>query len=432
VSSPSGPVSQQGMRRANLALVLGAVARLGATSRARVADETGLTRAAAGSLVNELIDAGLVRERGVSQGGRVGRPSTVLSLNDSGPAGLGLEVGVEHVGACVVDLGHDVRTRIRVPAPNRGRDPRAALEQLAEVAARALELAAGSGLEPVGVAIAVPGLVGHAKPPERRADRPPERRRGAKAAEPGAERPSEPAPADTVVHAPNLGWHDVRLADELRHLIPAALRGLPIAVENEANLGALAELRRGEVGRDFVHVSAEAGIGAALVVDGRLLRGRRGFAGELGHMPVHPDGLPCPCGSHGCLEQYAGEEAVLRNCGLGDAAGDRVALLAGHARGGNADVRRALDAAGRALGIALSGTVNLVDPETVVLGGAYADLAEWLTPGMQTELGARVKIRPWEPEGLVVSGLKREGPVIGAATSVVQGLIEDPSAFGRG
>lgn len=419
------------MRRANLALVLGAVARLGATSRAQVADATGLTRAAAGSLVNELIDAGLVRERGVSPRGRVGRPSTVLSLNDSGPAGLGLEVGVEHVGACVVDLGHDVRTRIRVPAPNRGRDPRAALEQLAEVATRALEEADGHGLEPVGVAVAVPGLVGHAKPSERLPERRGERRPGG-AAEPGPERPAVPAPADTVVHAPNLGWRDVRLADELRDLIPAALRGLPIEVENEANLGALAESRRGAVGRDFVHVSAEAGIGAALVVDGRLLRGRRGFAGELGHMPVYPDGLPCPCGSHGCLEQYAGEEAVLRNCGLRDAVGDRVALLAGHARGGNPDVRRALDAAGRALGIALSGTVNLVDPETVVLGGAYADLAEWLTPGMQTELGARVKIRPWEPEGLVVSGLKREGPVIGAATSVVQRLIEDPYPLGRG
>jgi predicted NBD/HSP70 family sugar kinase len=404
------------MRRANLALVLGAVARLGATSRAQLADATGLTRAAAGSLVNELIDAGLVLERGASLDGRVGRPSTVLSLNDRGPAGLGLEVGVEHVGACVVDLGTEVRIRIRVPAPNRGRDPHAAIEQLAEVASRALAQAGSFGLGPVAVAVAVPGLVG---------------------GKDGTAAPAAPAEPphgalDTVVHAPNLGWHDVRLADELRTLFPAALRDLPIEVENEANLGALAELWRGRVGRDFVHVSAEAGIGAAVVVDGMLLRGRRGFAGELGHMPVYPDGLPCPCGSHGCLEQYAGEEAVLSACGLQDAAGDRVALLAEAARAENVAVRRALDKAGRALGIALSGAVNLVDPETVVLGGAYADLAEWLTPGMQTELGARVKIRPWEPAGLVVSALKREGPVVGAATSVVQRVIADPSSVAVG
>jgi predicted NBD/HSP70 family sugar kinase len=408
-----GPASQQGMRRANLALVLGAVARLGTTSRAQVADATGLTRAAAGSLVNELIYAGLVLERGASLEGRVGRPSTVLSLNDRGPAGLGLEVGVEHLGACVVDLGTEVRTRIRVPAPNRGRDPHAAIEQLAEVATRALGEAAGQGLTPVAVAVAVPGLVG---------------------GKGGAAAPDATAHEtfDTVVHAPNLGWHDVRLADELRTLFPAALRDLPIEVANEANLGALAELWRGEVGRDFVHVSAEAGIGAAVVVDGMLLRGRRGFAGELGHMPVYPDGLPCPCGSHGCLEQYAGEEAVLSACGLRNEGGDRVALLAAEARTENVAVRRALDRAGRALGIALSGAVNLVDPETVVLGGAYADLAAWLTPGMQTELGARVKIRPWEPAGLVVSGLKREGPVVGAATSVVQRVIADPSSVAAG
>jgi predicted NBD/HSP70 family sugar kinase len=385
------------MRRANLALVLGAVARLGATSRAQVAEATGLTRAAAGSLVNELIDTGLVRERGASLRGRVGRPSTVLALNDRGPAGLGLEVGVEHLGACVVDLGTEIRTRIRVPAPNRGRDPRAAIAQLAEVAGRAVDAAAELGLAPVAAAVAVPGLVGGKN--------------------------------DTVVHAPNLGWHDVALAEDLRALLPEPLRGLPVEVENEANLGALAELRRGEVGRDFVHVSAEAGIGAALVVDGMLLRGRRGFAGELGHMPVYPDGLACPCGSHGCLEQYAGEEAVLRACGLGDTAGDRIALLADAARAGGPEVRRALDAAGRALGIALSGAVNLVDPETVVLGGAYADLAAWLAPGMQTELGARVKIRPWQNSGLVVSALKREGPVLGAATSVVQRVLADPSAL---
>ena len=390
-----GPLSQQGMRRANLALVLGAVARLGATSRAQLAEATGLTRAAAGSLVSELIDAGLVREHGVTLEGRVGRPSTVVSLNNHGPAGLGLEIGVEHLGACVVDLSAEVRTRVRVPAPNRERDPKAVIEQLAQVAASALTEAHALGLTLVGASVAVPGLVGSA--------------------------------SDTVVHAPNLGWHDVNLPDFLRPLLPPPLRDLPLDVENEANLGALAELWRGEVGRDFVHVSAEAGIGAALVVDGMLLRGRRGFAGELGHMPVYPDGLPCPCGSHGCLEQYAGEEAVLRNCGLQEEAGDRVAVLVDQARLGRAEVRQALDKAGRALGIALAGAVNLVDPETVVLGGAYADLADWLTLGMQTELAARVKIRPWEPAGLVVSGLRREGPVIGAATAVVQRVITDPA-----
>lgn len=414
-----GPASQQGMRRANLALVLGAIARLGATSRAQVADATGLTRAAAGSLVNELIDSGLVREHGASLEGRVGRPSMALSLSDLGPAGLGLEVGVEHLGACVVDLRSEVRARIRVPAQNRGRDPREVAAQLAGVAVQAVEEADGLGLTPVGVAVAVPGLVGRAS-----------------AGVPDSSSVSAPASSplsphgstDLVIHAPNLGWHDIDLAGQLRALLPASLRELPIEIENEANLAALAELWRGSAGRDFIHVSAEAGIGAALVADGLLLRGKRGFAGELGHMPVYPDGLPCACGSHGCLEQYAGEEAVLRGSGLRVETGDRVAVLAAEAAAGHPGVRRALDEAGRALGIAVSGAVNLVDPEAVVLGGAYADLAAWLTPSMQTELGARVRIRPWQPTGLVVSRLRREGPVIGAGTAVMEAVIRDPSS----
>src|SRR5580692_12271747 len=170
------------MRRADLALVLGAVARLGAASRPQLSESTGLTRAAVGSLVGELIDAGLVRERGVSLDGRVGRPSTALVVNDRGPCGLGLEIGVEHLGACVVDLRHEVRVRIRRPAPGRGRTPRAMLGSLAELARGALAEAAGHGLEPAGIAVAVPGLV---------------------------------AKTGVVAHAPNLGWREVDVAAEL-------------------------------------------------------------------------------------------------------------------------------------------------------------------------------------------------------------------------
>ena len=390
---PDGPASQQGMRRANLALVLASVARADGASRAELSESTGLTRAAVGSLVAELIDAGLVREGGVSLQGRVGRPGTALAVSDRGPCGLGLEIGVEDLGACVVDLRRQVRVRIRRPAPGPGREPGQMLAMLAGLAQEAVAEAGGHGLQPAGVIVAVPGLV---------------------------------ARAGVVEHAPNLGWHEVDLAAYLRPLLPGALRALPMEAENEANLGALAELWHGAAGRDFVHVSADAGIGGALIVGGTLLRGRRGFAGELGHMPVHPDGLTCPCGSRGCLEQYAGKDAVLRACGLRDAPGDSISLLAAQATAGNAHVHRGLDGAGRALGIALAGAVNLVDPEKVVLGGAYAGLAAWLTPGLQAELSARVRIRPWDPAGLAVSALGREGPVVGAATSVVERVIAHP------
>lgn len=396
-----GPASQQGMRRQNLALVMGVLAAHGPISRAEVAERTGLTRAAVGSLVNELAAAGLTAELGPApsgRAGRVGRPGTALTLSDQGPAGLGLEIGVEHLGACVIDLHGTVRTWIRIEAPNRGRKPREVLAELSEVACAALRHAAAQGLHPVGAVIAVPGLVD--------------------------------AASGTVEQAPNLGWRDAPIAAAQDEWPPAPLRPVPLEVENEANLGALAELWHGSTRPpDFIHVSAEAGIGAAVVVGGRLFRGARGFAGELGHIPVHPDGPVCSCGARGCLEQYAGEETVLREAGLNGASNDRIKALTDEALAGNRRVLDALDQAGRALGTALSGAVNLLDPSALVLGGAYAELGEWLLPGMRRELAARVTVRPWDPEELQLSKLGRRGPLLGAGTVTIRRIIEDPARY---
>jgi predicted NBD/HSP70 family sugar kinase len=195
-------------------------------------------------------------------------------------------------------------------------------------------------------------------------------------------------------------------------------------VDNEANFGGLAELWLDkDTPPDFLHVSAEIGIGAAVVVDGQLLRGTRGFAGELGHVPVRPDGPRCACGGRGCLEQYAGEEAVLRAAGL-EPGEDRVGLLAGRAADGDTAVRRALHEAGEALGIALTGAVNLLDPRGVVLGGALAGLAPWLLPSLEAELARRTA----GPACTVtVSRLGPEGPLLGAAHWVVRSVLDDPA-----
>jgi predicted NBD/HSP70 family sugar kinase len=394
----SRPASQQGMRRQNLALVMGALSAHGPGSRAEVAERTGLTRAAVGSLVAELAAAGLTTDLGLAPSGRVGRPGSALALSSDGPAGLGLEIGVEHLGACVVDLHGAVRTWIEVAAPNRGRKPREVLAELGDVAAAALQHGAAQGLHPVGAVLAVPGLVDGA--------------------------------SGTVEQAPNLGWHGVPAAEALAEWLPSPLRPVPLEVENEANLGALAELWHGATRPpDFVHVSAEAGIGAAVVIGGRLFRGARGFAGELGHVPVHPDGPRCSCGARGCLEQYAGEETVLRVAGLAGAGGDRIKLLCDAALSGNKRVHAALDQAGRALGTALSGAVNLLDPSALVLGGAYAELGEWLLPGMRAELAERVTVRPWSADALHVSQLGRRGPLLGAGTVTIRRIIENPARY---
>ena len=382
------PDTQQGMRRRNLSRVMHTIASGGPMSRAAVASRIGLTRAAVSTLVEELVRAGLLQELGPERPGRVGRPGSALAVSERGPVGVGAEVGVDHLAACVVDLRGTVRARTERHVSNRGRAPGPVLGELADLVGQVVERAGREELRPAALTVAVPGLVAR--------------------------------DSHTVVHAPNLDWHDV----DLGALLPVGTR---LAVENEANLGALAELWLGEqVPGDFVHVSAEIGIGAAVVVDGRLLRGTRGFAGELGHVPVHPDGPACPCGGRGCLEQYAGEEAVLRAAGI-DPGEDRVGLLAERAASGDARVRQALREAGTAMGIALTGTVNLLDPHCVVLGGALSRLAPWLLPSLEAELERRTT---GPACAIAVSRLGSEGPLLGAAHSVVRAVLDDPVAVG--
>ncbi|GHH11493.1 ROK family transcriptional regulator [Streptomyces lanatus] len=380
------PNTQQGMRRRNLARVMHTVSAEGPLSRAAVASRIGLTRAAVSTLVDELIRSGLLEELGPERPGRVGRPGSALAVSGRGPAGIGAEIGVDHLAVCAVDLRGEVRSRAIRHGANRGRAPEPVVAELHQLVRRVVAEAESEGLWPAGLAVAVPGLVAR--------------------------------DARTVVRAPNLDWRDTDLAD----LLPT---DFSLTVGNEADFGALAELWLGHgTPRDFLHVSAEIGIGAAVVVDGGLLRGTRGFAGELGHVPVQPDGPECPCGGRGCLEQYAGEEAVLRAAGL-EPGEDRVGLLAGRAADGDEAVRRALRDAGTAFGIALTGAVNLLDPESVVLGGALAGLAPWLLPSLEAELDRRTA-GPACP--VSVSRLGPEGPLLGAAHSVVRAVLDDPVA----
>ncbi|MFF9362377.1 ROK family protein [Streptomyces griseoluteus] len=389
-SRPTGsgralPDTQQGMRRRNLARVMHAVSSDGPLSRATVASRIGLTRAAVSSLVDELIRWGLLEELGPERPSRVGRPGSALAVSGSGPAGVGAEIGVDHLAVCAVDLRGAVRARAVRRGTNRGRSPESVAEDLTALLQQVTAEVEKDGLWVAGLAVAVPGLIAR--------------------------------DGRMVVRAPNLGWHDT----DLGGVLPG---GVPLTMDNEANFGALAELWLGaRTPGDFLHVSAEIGIGAAIVVNGRLLRGTRGFAGELGHVPVRPDGPPCPCGGRGCLEQYAGEEAVLRAAGI-EPRDDVVGVLAERAEAGDEDVRSALREAGTALGIALTGAVNLLDPDTVVLGGALAALSPWLLPSLQHELRSRTA-GPACP--VTVSELGPEGPLLGAAHSVVRAVLDDPA-----
>jgi predicted NBD/HSP70 family sugar kinase len=425
------PVRQRSLRTHNLGLVLRLVAgasrprgadtagasrprgadTAGASrpvSRADLAAATGLTRATVSTLVDELLAGGLLAEVEPARRAGAGRPAVGLRLADTGPAGLGLEINVDYLAAVVVDLGGRERHRTVRHDDQRGRPPGAVLDEVAELAGAAAAAVGSDGLEVAGVAVAVPGLV-----------------------------------ADGVVRlAPHLGWRDLDVRAALRERAAragpaaAALAG-EVSVGNEANLAALAELHtRLDAGAEpdrcsFLYISGEIGVGAGIVLAGQLLRGARGFGGELGHVTVRPDGPRCRCGARGCLETYANQEALLRGAGQSadPAGGGAVDRLVASARAGAGPTRAALAEAGTALGVAVADVVNLLDVGTVVLGGVYAPLAGWLAGPIRREISERVLTAAWAPVSVEASVLGASATVIGAAGSVVRAVRDAPAAW---
>jgi predicted NBD/HSP70 family sugar kinase len=351
------PADQTTVRRANLGVVLRHVASTGSRSRAQIAAETGLTRGTVSSLVSELIARDLLRETGETTSPRgIGRPGAALEVSDV-VVGVGLEVNVDYVAVSVEDLTGVVRYERRFNRDNRGSTASVVLDRIGTAARGALDAAALEGLRPVGVTVAVAGLVEEA--------------------------------SGAVVLAPNLGWVDLPVAAELE-----ARLGLPVVVENESNLAALAEHWTGAaVGLDdFVCVFGEVGVGGGIVLGGRLFRGTHGFGGEFGHISVDPEGRACACGSRGCVETLVGQESIARAAGISPVAGRPRSLtdeLVRRAEEGAPGVVRALDDAGRWLGVALASAFNLLDLQAVVLGGCFGPLAPWLADGVRSTLEQR-------------------------------------------
>lgn len=351
------------VRRHHLSLLLETLLGDGPGSRAELARRIGITKATSSALVADLLTRGLVTEELAASDGRVGRPGAEVRAASWSVGALGLQVEVDRVTALVVDIAGEIRVRRRVDADNRRSRPSVVLDRLVEVAQLALDEAEGAGIRCAGAGLAVPGLV-----------------------DPGTRE---------LLLAPNLHWLDVDLT-----VLDSAL-GFEVAVDNEANLGALAELHHGStqgVG-SFVHVSGGVGVGGGVVLGGQLLRGVHGFAGELGHVVVDPSGPPCACGSNGCLETFVGSDAQA------DATPGDVA---------------------RALAVALRSVVHLVDPEVVVLGGALAEppeVAELVAELLAAQtLGGR-----WRQVEVRRSTLGPDAAAVGAAATVLEAIVADPT-----
>jgi predicted NBD/HSP70 family sugar kinase len=388
------------VRSANLASILGELHVRGARSRSDLVATTGLTRSAVGALVGELARVGLVTERRSRSDGSPGRPSPLVVPMHERAVAIGVEVTVDTVAAASVGLGGrllDVRRAPRRRADGQRADVASTVDHLVDLVT-ATEAATDPDSTIVGVGVAVQGLV-------RRSDR-------------------------TVTVAPNLGWRDVPLGDALGAALGAALgRDVPLVIANDAEVAALAELRRGRaVGvDDVIHLWGDVGVGGGIVSGGRMIAGASGYAGEVGHMAVNPDGRRCGCGSIGCWETEVGQEALLRRAGADPARG-RVGVdeVFAAAAAGDDTARAALAEQAHWVGVGVATLVNILDPTLVVLGGRF----ERLFAEFGTEIDAEIRRRalPDAASRLLVTGsaLGDDALVLGGAELAFEPLLADP------
>lgn len=386
------------VRRANLSAIVRELHARGPLSRSDLVARTGLTRSAIRGLIGELVVGGLVREGRAAPLGTPGRPSPLVCPDPNGATVLALDIEVDSLAAAVVGLGGEVLDQVRVDRP-RGHT---SVDQIAgDLAGLATVVRANqpAAQQEIGICVAVVGVV-------RRAD-------------------------GLVSMAPNLGWTDVPLGERLARVLGD---DISILVANEADVGALAEVRRGAaVGADHVlFISGEVGVGGGLIVDGQPFTGVAGYGGEVGHMPINPAGLTCRCGSVGCWETEVGAVSLLRRAGRPPHGGRaEVDALLRDAEAGSPTALRALEETGRWLGIGLAGLVNILNPRLVVFGGLFERIHPFVAHIVDVELDRRALPAPRRLVRVVPASLGAEAPLRGAAELAFEPLLADPARWMR-
>jgi len=362
-------------RRNNLRTTLELVSTEGATSRAEIARRTGLSRAAVSSLVSELIDQNLVRELGQGESAG-GKPPTLLALNARAREIVAIDLGNQPFQAALVDLSGRIHARTKASDPTDEPTGTHAVDVAMALIGELIEAATAPLL---GIGVGAPGVV---------------------------------ATDGRVLEASNLEWHGFDLGAALRSRF-----GLPVSIANDASMAALAEFRRHPADRNLILIKLGRGVGAGLVLNGTLYRGQHSAAGEIGHVRLGDDGMPCPCGRSGCLETVASVPSILRNLGADPATEpwDAVALAGTY---GDGSVRETLIGAGRAIGFALASVVAALDVGHVILAPEIRNAGDILVEAVRDELRARILPSTVEMVEVEATQLGSDLVLTGAASAV--------------
>ena len=408
LAGPSKPSDRASIRRTNLGVVLRLLRDAGPRSRTRIAADTGLPKPTITGLIGELAGLGLVREDREERLGAVGRPGLLVEIDGHGFCGIGVEVSVDYLSAVALTLRGDEIFQRRIALDVKAAGPESVLDELAVLVRQALVAADGFGARCVGLTVATPGVVEFA--------------------------------SGTAAYAPNIGWQNVPVLEALRtRLGPAAP---PIALENDAKLGAVAEylVVQDQNIHDMIYVTGEVGVGGGIISGGRLLRGSTGYSGEIGHMPLDPGGHLCACGRRGCWETMVGLAALLRQVAdaedpVHDPSLDlepRLADIAARAARGDARTLAALKKLADDLALGLALLIDVLNPRAVVLGGYFAHLGDYLIEPVRAEVNRRVMAPNAGGCEVLLSALGFTAPSRGGAYLALDRLYQDPSGIAAG
>jgi glucokinase-like ROK family protein len=393
------------VRGLNIALILNHLRASHCRTRARLASITGLTRATVSSLVDELITLNLVRETGLqlSEGGR---PGTGLELNPAGGSTIGIEIGVGFVAVALTDFVANVQWQERVEFDTRdAQEVIAIAEQLADHAEQRSKTLA---LKLLGIGVGLPGLV--------------------------------KIDEGLLKYAPNLGWHDIPFQALWKKRF-----GVPVHVVNEADAAALGEHYFGAAAgyHDFIYLSASPiGLGAGIMIGGKLFQGINGYAGEVGHMVLDPSGPLCSCGRHGCWEKVAGSQAITKYVvdqiasGRPSIARDMVGgnlqklttdIVAQAARENDAVASEAMTQVSRMFGIGVMNLISTFNPQLIVVGGTLSRAIAPFLPIVEGVMNQQAFRALVDNVDIEISQLGDEACLMGAVAAVLDVVFADPS-----
>ena len=399
------------VREINLSSVIRLIHTESPISRAQIAVLTGLNKSTVSSLVDELISRTLIHETG-SNSGAAGRPATWLKINPQAGMIIGVELGVDFVSVAVTDLLGNILWRRKEDA-NPAEDQNKMIDQTLRIVKEAMTANKKKNSCFLGLGLATPGTVDVNK--------------------------------GVLIFAPNLHWRNVPFGK-----IFSEKTKLNVFVENDANAGAIAEHLFGAArqSQDFLFVFAGVGIGGGLFLNGKLYRGKNGYAGEIGHSPImaEPSQTVCHCGNRGCWETYANQYSIIQRVQarlevkrssiipklmLDQNAPLSIPLIKQAADSGDQEAIDSFIEAGHAMGQGFASLINIFNPEKIILGGPLSIAGKYLLPAIKETIAHHSLPEIDQQAEVQLSTFGPDASLIGAIAIVVDDVLSKPMNIER-